>query len=87
MEFKGHTLYKIDNNWVFDLTTFIGYKVDLNDSGDVKRYQKAFIAVFKKENYSYTFDKIIHVPIRVLRRVINVIQAYRREALLENASG
>lgn len=83
LEFDGHQLLKIEENWLFDLTTFIGYYVDLDDKR-VVGYKKAFIAVKDTNSNTYSFDKIINVPIRILRKVVNVIQKYRREALLEN---
>lgn len=86
MEFEGHDLYKIDTNWLFDLTTFIGYHVDLDKSGRVVNYTKAFIASYKNETQSYSFDKYIDIPTRIMRKAVNIIQNYRKEALLENAT-
>lgn len=83
MEFDGHQLHKIEKNWLFDLTTFIGYLVEL-EGDKVVGYKKAFIAIKDSKSDTYSFDKIIDTPIRILRKVVNIIQKYRREALLEN---
>lgn len=84
VEFDGHQLYKIENNWLFDLTTFIGYHVKLDESKqNVIGYTKAFIAIKSDDSDTYSFDKIIDIPIRILRKVTCIIQQYRREALLE----
>lgn len=84
MEFEGHALYKIGKSWVFDLTTFIGYHVSVDDSDKVESYQKAFMVIYNNSIGSYSFDKYTTVPTRVLRRVVDVIQKYRKEALLED---
>lgn len=86
MEFEGHELYKIDKNWLFDLTTFIGYHVRLDDTGNVTNYSKAFIASYKDDTKSYSFDKYMDIPTRIMRKAVNIIQNYRKEALLENAN-
>lgn len=85
MEFEGHDLYKIDSEWVFDLTTFIGYHVTLSSEypSIVKGYTKAFITVFDKDSGSYSFEKLTDIPMRIMRKVVDLIQKYRKEALLE----
>lgn len=85
LDFKGHKLIKIDDVWVFDLTTFIGYKVKLKDN-KVKDYTKAFIAIRDEVTGTYSFDKIIRVPIKTLRKTVDIIQKYRKEAFLEDGS-
>ena len=40
--FDGHQMYKIGNDWVFNLTEFIGYKVKVDkNNGTVLSYKKA----------------------------------------------
>ena len=82
--FEGHELYKIEKDWLFDLTTFMGYHVDISEN-NVTGYQKAFIAIRDPDTGTYSFDKKMKVPIKVLRKAVSVIQRYRKEALLENA--
>lgn len=84
MHFEGHALYKLGKEWIFDLTTFIGYNVTLDDSDNILGYKKAFIVTFNNETKSYSFDKYTTIPTRVLRKVVSIIQKYRKEALLEN---
>ena len=84
MEFKGHQFYLINKTWVFDLTTFIGYKVTLQGNR-VENKTKAFIVYRDKSSGVYDFSDIIEVPIQVKRKVIEIIKRYRKEALLDNA--
>lgn len=85
MEFEGHQLNTIDKCWVFDLTTFIGYHVTLDAHNNVRSYTKAFIAIRDNSTGSYSFDKLMNVPVKTLRKTIDIIQNYRKEALLEDA--
>ena len=86
MQFKGHQMYRIDDHWVFDMTTFIGYKVETaginNDT--VTSYSKAFVVSRSDDTSAYTFDKMVKVPIKILRKTVNIINNYRKEALLDN---
>ena len=86
MIFDGHQLIKIDNNWVFDMTTFIGYMVSVDETGRVDEYSKAFIAIRDKKTGDYSFDKLMKVPVKILRKTVNIIQKYREEALLEHGN-
>ena len=52
--FDGHRLFKIGNNWVFDLTEFIGYKVTQED-GVIKTYEKAFTVTKSNSDNSLSF--------------------------------
>ena len=83
MVFDGHQLVKIDSEWIFDMTTFIGYKVSIDEAGQVDEYSKAFIAIRDKKTGDYSFDKLMDIPVRILRKTVNIIQKYREEALLE----
>lgn len=86
MGFEGHELYKIEENWVFDLTTFIGYHVEFDTKTDrIKCYTKAFIATYNNEMQAYGFEKYMAIPTRILRKAVNIIQTYRKQALLEDA--
>lgn len=82
MAFEGHEFKKLEDNWVFDMTTFTGYKVKLNGDKVVK-YTKAYIAKFNSESDEVEFFTFIPVSIAVLRKTINVIHKYRKEALLD----
>ncbi len=81
--FDGHKMYKIGNDWVFNLTEFIGYKlkVDKND-GTVISYTKAFKLTKTPDGYSY--DKYMSVPVGVLRKAIKIVENYQKEAFLDD---
>lgn len=83
MDFEGHQLNTIDKCWVFDLTTFIGYHIILDENNKVKEYTKAFVAIRNNDNDSYSFDKKMIVPVKVLRKTVDIIKRYRKEALLD----
>lgn len=83
MDFEGHQLNTIDKCWVFDLTTFIGYHVTFDKDNKVKEYTKAFVVIRNSENGNYSFDKKINVPIKILRKTVDIISRYRKEALLD----
>ena len=82
--FEGHELCKLEDNWAFDMTTFIGYYVKLDNDNKVKKFDKAFMAIRDNQTGTYNFDSLMRVPVRILKRAASVIQLYRREALLEN---
>jgi hypothetical protein len=81
LKFEGHELCKIDDAWVFDLTTFIGYKTVV-DNGVVTDYTKAFIVIRNKDTGEYFFDKLINVPVKIQKIAVKIIERYRKEALL-----
>lgn len=73
--FKGHQFIKLINeNWVLDITEFQGYKVKLDDNGEVIDYKKAFTA--KVDNNDVKFDKYMRVPLKVLKEACNQIMVY-----------
>ena len=76
--FKGHQFIKlIDNNWVFDLTEFIGYKVKVDDSGNVVSYKEAFEAEAIEDEI--IFNKLTRVPLKVLKEASNQIRLYMKD--------
>jgi hypothetical protein len=76
--FKGHQFVKLVNeNWVLDLTEFIGYKVKLNSNGEVQSYREAF-----KANYmgtSVEYDRYTKVPVKILKEATNEILNYVKD--------
>lgn len=79
--FEGHRLYKIGNDWVFDLTEFIGYKVNVEGS-KVESFEKAFTVKRSEDNKSYKFTRAVPIPVGVMRKAKTIIEDYLREALL-----
>lgn len=76
--FKGHQLIKLINeDWVFDLTEFVGYKVKHNSNGEVESYKEAFQALTIGEEL--VFEKRTRVPLKVLKEAANQIQEYLKE--------
>lgn len=76
--FTGHTFTKLINeNWVFDFTEYIGYKVELNKQGEVRKYTEAFRAV--TEDNKINFLKSMSVPVKVLREAQKQIELYQND--------
>lgn len=76
--FKGHQFVKLINeNWVLDLTEYIGYKVKLNENGEVDKYKQAFQATVIDDDITY--EKFIRVPVKVLKEASIFIRAYERD--------
>lgn len=80
--YEGHQFIKVCNdNWVFDITEFIGYKVQLSrDKKTVKGYKKAFTAIDMDKQI--IFEKHMGVPAKVLKETVDVIEKYEKEAFL-----
>lgn len=73
--FKGHQFVKLINeNWVLDLTEYIGYKVKLDKDGNVDSYKQAFKATSFGEEIE--LEKNMRVPIKVLKEAANYIRNY-----------
>lgn len=79
--YEGHHFIKVyGDNWVFDFTEYIGYKVTLDKNKRVKDYKMAFTAIdFKKQ---IIFEKHIKVPLKVLKETVKIIEKYEREAFI-----
>ena len=80
--YEGHHFVKICNEqWVFDITEFIGYKVVLEkDKKTIKEFKPAFTVI--KDHTQYIFEKHISVPVRVLKESLSVIEKYEKEAFI-----
>ena len=82
--FKGHEFITINKFWVFDKTTFIGYKITIKN-GEISSYTEAFKVVGTEDGKDYRVIHIIdHVPIGVMRKAVSLIRSYRKEAFLEH---
>lgn len=80
--FQGHQFVKLLNeNWVFDLTEYIGYKVNVNEQKEVTSYKQAFQASYMGEEI--VFEKFTRVPIKILKEAANVIRAYEEDEIDE----
>lgn len=76
--FKGHQFIKLLNdNWVFDLTEYQGYKVKLDSANEVVSYKKAFDAEVIEDEI--IFNKFTRVPMKVLKEASNQIRIYEKE--------
>lgn len=73
--FQGHQFVKLVNdNWVLDLTEYVGYKVKTNDNREVESYKQAFQANVVGEEI--IFEKFTRVPLKILREASNFIRDY-----------
>lgn len=81
-DFEGHQFKKIGGSWVFDLTTFIGYRVIL-DNNSVIDYEKSYMAIRDNKSGTISFDKFRSVPLGILRKTTEIIDNYRKEAFLD----
>lgn len=76
--FKGHQFIKLLNdNWVFDLTEYQGYKVKLDGNNNVIGYKEAFTAEVVEDEI--IFNKTTRVPLKVLKEAYNQIRIYEAE--------
>ncbi len=75
--FKGHEFVKLlNNNWVLDITEFMGYHIKSKKNGEIIDYQLAFVV--KIENGDINFDKRMKVPVKVLKEAKNFIEEYSK---------
>lgn len=73
--FKGHQFIKLlDDNWVFDLTEYEGYKVKFDKDHNITGYKEAFIAEVVEDEIM--FNKLTRVPLKVLKEAANQIRIY-----------
>lgn len=82
-DFTGHQLVLINGGWMFDITEFKGYKVELNSDNQLVRSNLAFIVKEMdndieegdREN-QYYFLKNMQIPLSVLQTALRVILNY-----------
>ena len=76
--FRGHQFVKlINDNWVLDLTEYIGYKVKVNENLEVESYRQAFQAMVIGEEI--IFEKFTRVPIKILKEAASFIKDYESD--------
>ena len=79
--FEGHQFIILSSReWVFDITEFRGYKVELDKHGIVNKATLAFIV--KEDGDNILFDKLINVPVKVLKETKAEILNYRVSAFV-----
>lgn len=72
--FKGHKFVKLVNqDWVLDITEFVGYKVE-SMNGKVKSYTKAFSVIQQDNEFKYI--KFMQIPAKVLKEANIVLSDY-----------
>lgn len=79
--FNGHQLYIIGEEWVFDLTEFIGYKVKKNGD-NIESFNKAFSIVKSPDHSDFHFKREETIPLGVMRKSKNIIENYLKEAMI-----
>ena len=76
--FQGHQFIKLLNdNWVLDLTEFVGYKVTLDNDGNVKKYKETFQIILDTEDI--IFEKSGRVPLKVLKEAAIQVRKHIEE--------
>lgn len=74
-QFNGESLYKIGTGWVFDINTYVGYKVVRKNNkadGDVQRFDKAF-SLFKEAD-SWRVEYTQKVPMGTIRKAVQLME-------------
>lgn len=84
MNFDGHQIYKIGNDWVFDITEYIGYRVLKDDCGQVTSYDKAFYLEKSNNGKKTKFIQCLDVPVGVMRKAAKIVDIYCREAFIND---
>lgn len=79
--FDGHKLHRLGKNWFFDLTTFIGYKVEFGEDGRVVGYSDTYKVV--EEDVGLNVLKYDKVPLGIIRKSYGVIEDFRRRAYIQ----
>lgn len=82
MDFSGHLCYVICDGWLFDVTTFIGYKIKQEDE-KITDAIKAFKIIDKNGDLNLKYTRYIdNIPLAVFRKSREVIKKYYKEALI-----
>ncbi|MEM4385945.1 MAG: hypothetical protein QXD03_05300 [Candidatus Anstonellales archaeon] len=80
--FDGHKVIIIDNEWMLDVTEFIGYKIDYDDEGKIKSAIKAYTISIDRENNKIEFKRHIKVPTKIIMRSAGIIYKDLQDALI-----
>jgi hypothetical protein len=80
--FEGHDIYKINRNWIFDLTTFRGYKIRTKKEKIIECTEAFRLKNIGKPG-ELEFTRVIEsVPLGVLRKSEDIVREYYKEALV-----
>lgn len=79
--FNGHQLYTLGDEWVFDLTEFIGYKVT-KQGEKVQKIERAFSVSKSNDHQTYNFTKYFNIPLGIMRKARDIIEKYLIDALI-----
>jgi len=84
MNLDGHQLYIISNDWLFDLTTFTGYRTTKNSEGKLSSITKAYSVSKQDSSNNFTFCKDIKdIPMGVLRKTLNIINTHYKNTFID----
>lgn len=82
--FKGHQLFKLSNNYVFDLTTFRGYIVSWNNkNSDTPDNIREIFSVYDEDG-KYVFDMLSELPVAIVLKVNKIIEQYNNKVAVNN---
>ena len=87
MNIDTTSLYRIGTGWVFDISTYTGYRVERegrSGRGKVKSFTEAF--KLKTVNSTVDIEYVIDSPIGVIRKAIHIVELHS-EGKLEERSG
>ena len=84
MNLKGHELYVINSHWLFDLTTYTGYRTSKNRKGELNSIVKAYKVKYNQETKECKFTKFItEIPLGTLRKSRNIIKHHLESVKME----
>lgn len=86
MNFSGHKMIKLSNDWVFDMTEFICYRVKTKDS-KVVSFKKEFrvktdLSKCKSEFTIVKYNRLSHIPGEIIQRALIEVSRYKKDAIL-----
>ena len=83
MNFEGHDLYTINNNWVFDMTTFTCYRTYRDKKGNLTKVIKAIDVEINKDDETRFIRYVDRVPLGVMRKITKLIDSYMRDTFIK----
>lgn len=82
MKFLGHQMYTIYKNWLFDLTTFTGYKLTF-ENNKIISYEKAFSLQDIDNNGKFEVTKFIdNIPVGIIRKSQVIVGIYYKRTFV-----
>lgn len=83
LNLDGHDLFIINSHWLFDLTTFIGYRTWKNKEGKLTDIKEAYRIIdnSSESNREYIYTTSLdNIPVGVIRKTYKIIDNYYSSA-------